>query len=311
MKICAIIIFLTIFLFIQSYSYTKAFRKRLSSRHFLGTTICLDIYESYASCNANFRLIRPVEKMSELQLYLTLLKRSLDPKYILVQVTGNPMINFSSWFERKHSIHYEKFKIAENFNVLEVLSAGYQEPYSMSLFLGDLMPFWEKTKEGRKQAGSAVSGFVATFSNRSIVRNILVENNWIDLQWKIKVVKATRQTSISSVFSGGMIFYGSPLFSNALVLDLCRERYSRSKWNFRDNSSIRLLLKMPIFDRNNRYFKDYFSENMIDLGVSYPIRKFKTLSFSLNLGYIWTHIYNEQGIREQDLQFFIRPNVLF
>ncbi len=122
-----------------------------------------------------------------LELLSDLVRRSFRPAFLLFEVTEYPLAWFSSGIKQSNQVLYERFFINEASNLLDMLGAGFQEPWSCSIFLGELMTFWELNEELNLQvAASGISGFVFTTGVYQVLNSNLVKGDWWRLEWKIK-----------------------------------------------------------------------------------------------------------------------------
>ncbi|MCH8840800.1 MAG: rod shape-determining protein, partial [Planctomycetes bacterium] len=83
-----------------------------------------------------------------------------------------PVASISAWMEEHESSSYQNFNIGENFNLLKSFGAGIQEPWSISLFLGQLGTYWDLDDDDELFiAATGASGLVLT-GGGALIRGI-------------------------------------------------------------------------------------------------------------------------------------------
>ncbi len=138
-----------------------------------GAALAPGVYKTYASLFVDLDKKEEVIFWDddEFGLYRELAKRSIKPGYVLLEITGYPLASLSASMEERKNEEYHRFDIGENFNLLKNFSAGQQEPWSVSLFLGQLATFWDLDEnDDLIVAATGVSGLVLTGGLLSTLR---------------------------------------------------------------------------------------------------------------------------------------------
>jgi len=131
----------------------------------LGASLTLDPYHSYSSVFFQFDKSQAIYiwQQDELKLYANILRKSYIPSYGLVEFTVYPTTATSAWVESNDKKLFDRFTVYRDFNLIESTSGGYQEPWSGSLFFGQLAAFLTLNDEEELViAASGASGLVLT-----------------------------------------------------------------------------------------------------------------------------------------------------
>jgi hypothetical protein len=216
----------------------------------------------------------------------------------------------SEWYHRS-SWHVTD---SLSLNAFELLASGYEEPYALSLFLGYLAPFWGTGDQGqRKQVGSASSGFVFTIGDQHIRAMDLVVDNWYELKWSLKGSRETKDS-----FLKWNLQLGEKLHDSRAVMDAFFVRFYRDHLDKNDhtlftlrNAGIEYRAEMPVQrPMDIQGVKDFFSLQYLDVGKKFPSRRWPRIVYTVNAGAVWQK-YDEFDHYSENLNFFVRPNVMF
>lgn len=84
-------------------------------------------------------------QLSERAVYTRLLRGSLRPRLLLLEASIYPLPILGNWYKRKAPRQYDDFQIGtlgnNRLNVLDGVTAGFQEPWALSAFIGSGMQF--------------------------------------------------------------------------------------------------------------------------------------------------------------------------
>ena len=116
--------------------------------HRIEHTLRLGPYDSYSSLFYDFKVERtPREALS---LYRRLLVPSIIPRCALIQLSVYPLPTLPPYLNANFPDFYRRFEVKDGLNLVRVLASGAEEPYALSLFVGDIVPFVQKgTSDGR------------------------------------------------------------------------------------------------------------------------------------------------------------------
>ncbi len=145
----------------------------------------LDAY--YSNISWTFPLTnKPIpnaKDKTELGMYYDLLKDSFPPRFIILELSANPLPLLGTYLKEQEPTFYNESTIG-NVNLVNSITAGFEVPYALSIFVGNTVKF---TEPGAKKAGSnrAYSGVLFSFSDQHIKDNVLIEDNSLELELKI------------------------------------------------------------------------------------------------------------------------------
>jgi hypothetical protein len=123
------------------------------------------------------------------------------PRFMLIELGVCPLPYAAAYLKENHLSTYDKVSIG-NFNVLQVLTAGYDEPYALSFFFGSIVRFVQPGEE-KKLKSRGYNGWLFNYGDQHIVNNLLVDDDWYDLEWKIKGDKDFENKTLSWGFRVG------------------------------------------------------------------------------------------------------------
>ena len=273
------------------------------------------IYKSYSSINVD--LDKEDELLlwedDEFGLYRDLVKRSIQPGFFLLEFTGYPMASISAWMEEHHNDSYQKFNIGENFNLLKNFGVGFQEPWSISLFLGQLGTYWDLNDDDEMfVAATGASGLVLTGGLYQLFENSFVESKWFRVEWKLKGSGGYGPKKRSWDLKAGYRWYGIAEISNTATLILKRTKSQKSKldWRFFHNSTTSIELELPTSE-----IKEGLSRIHFTYGKYFPIKgrmgglKFGVLYENRKEYNSFLNEFSSEKTRQ--FQFIIKPLILF
>jgi len=279
-----------------------------------GTSLVLRFYRSYGSLfvdldeESDFILWEE----DEVKLYKDLARRSLKPGYFLIELTGYPLATFSAWMESELNSQYHYFDIGDKFNLIRSLGAGYQEPWSTSVFLGQLATFWDIDAQGDLiMAANGAAGMVITGRFQQLFDNSIVNGSWFRVEWKIKGegIEGARRRFWD--IKAGFRFYGIPEIHNTANLSLKRQRTDNEIVGVRmlKNSMMAIDLQLPVSEINSG-----LTRAMVEYVRYVP---FKTVLMGLKVGFIYENrmhydieLQSFDGERKRSWELIIQPMII-
>ena len=313
-----VLCFLIIFLFVHfNHSAVCAQFSRVGklSDHDAGLALVPGPYRSYGSAFLSLHHEAPVfiYQENETDLYTDLFYASFNPAYILTEATVYPVAVFSSWLKTDHLSMYQHFDLTDDLNLLDALASTYQEPWSISLFLGQLANFVTLTdSEDLAVVATGASGFVITTGQQQIFDGYLVQSSWARLEWKLKGAGGDQIRKHAWNIKIGYRWYGLPEIANTITMTYSRLKTEKGRhsWNVRHNSCTEIELQIPPSE-----LKSGFSRITCSYGKFFPIRKY-LIGFKIGYGFERRREYRgvETGFSQERrvLQgILLQPMVLF
>lgn len=271
----------------------------------------LDAYYSNASIFIDLdpeHNITDATDYNEVEIYTKLLLSSFSPNIMLFEASLHPMSIVGLYFRDSHEDIYDESQL-DGFNVIKSVTAGYEEPYSVSFFIGRMMVFKNK-EDDHIGKNRAYMGTLVTYGNMTIKDNVAHKDNWLTLEFKLKGTRALKNRDLDWSFRVGARVHDNKEFVNTLYVGARRSsvNYKKSAWSFVDNSAFSTMLAV-----NAETFSLTDAEAMVD--KIWPLPWSEKMSFSLGIGYLFNSgekyrgDLKEEGVNNHQLIF--RPNIKF
>lgn len=252
--------------------------------------------------------IKRVGEKNEFDVYRDLLRQSFVPRHLLLEASVYPMPSLGSLLKQDQRKFYDDAEVADGFNLLTAVTAGFDEPYAVSLFTGNVVSF-EKKGEARKAGNNGYMGYLISAGDYHIKDNTFIYDRWCEIEWKLKGDRVFSNQTLSWSFRVGTKIHDHPDITDAVYISLRRSRldFDAPAESILKNSGFEYT-----FSATEGTFKPishYFS-----VDKKWPIKDRK-LAFSLVLGFVWETDRKYTGglsrNKSSDFQLFIRPNIYF
>lgn len=250
-----------------------------------------------------------VTDKNEFEIYHQLLKNALFPRFVLLEAAVFPMPLLGVGAKKYTPEFYRCFNVGtSDFNLLEAITAGFREPYAFSLFFGDLVTF-VKPGEEKINSNKGYMGYLFSYSNQHIKRNVLIPDHNLESEWKLKGDRVFAGDKLSWSFRVGAKTHENPDISNTFYLGFRRSNldFNAAVLSFLDNSSIDFRWDFSLKD--GRPLRQEYT-----VGKKIPLVKWH-VALNLDVGIIWEDpaIYSGR-LRDTNFQSvvaIIRPNIEF
>jgi hypothetical protein len=249
-----------------------------------------------------------VGEKTETEIYKTLLSRAaLLPRYLVFEGSVNPLPYLGVYIKRNERDFYDNAQIAGSLNWVKALTAGFEEPYAVSLFAGNVVNFDIAGSTDTK--GNGYSGYLFSAGDYHIKDNTLIHDHWEEFEWKMKGDRKSPVKKLSWSFR-----IGAKLHDNHDITDIVYLSFRRSRLDYKpresslfNNSGFEYTYDM---DRKNfRPIRHYFY-----VDKKWPIEN-KQMAFSLAVGFVWESADKYTGELAagggNSFQFILRPNIEF
>jgi len=301
----------------QLYSWQKFVKLDNKGRHELSFEA--DPYYSYSAYTyAITDTPIPEEKYTdEFDIYLSLLKNFYKPRFFLTEISVYPLPMAGVYIKKNHKSFYDDSEATQNINLVKAVTAGFPEPWAASLFFGNVINFLDTEKKGNnKTVGKAFSGILASYGNRHIVDNTMVEDNWIEGEVKLKGEDVHPRRDLSWSYALGYKWHSNNEINSKMYISIKRNRvdYIKSSSNifikfFIENSETEFRLDFNTRDYREKLIVRYF----LLFGKKYAITSRSVISFGI--GALKTEADGYRGELKQDVdenwQLLFRPNFKF
>ena len=244
----------------------------------------------------------------EFEIYRDLLYSSYIPRFLVLEAAVFPMPNLGVYLKDDANDFYKSADVYSDLNIVKAVTAGFEEPYAFSVFLGNVMKF-TKPGEKQKQGNFGYMGYLISVGDYHIKDNELIKDNWYEIEWKIKGDRKFSTHDLHWSFRVGGKLHDNPYIKDVIYLSL-----RRSMLDLEEYASI---LKNSGFE----YTFDVDSKTLAPLrhyftvDKKWPVKEQK-IAFSLTVGFIWEDAEKYTGpLRDKEgrdnFQVIIRPNILF
>lgn len=160
---------------------------------------------------------------SEAQVYSDLFFSSYLPRFFLIEASLNPMPVLGVLLKSDDAKDiYDDMTVTRKLNLVEVATAGFEEPYALSIFLGNMVKY--RTKGGDHTQSKGFMGYLASYGHLHIRKNELVQDRWGEFEWKIKGDRITTERLLSWSFRVGTKIHDNPYVTDEYYVAIKRER---------------------------------------------------------------------------------------
>lgn len=250
---------------------------------------------------------------SEAEIYRELITKFYQPRTLIIEASLNPLPYAGTLVRRHQPDFYRDMQLSSNLNAVQAVTAGFEEPWALSVFLGNVVSFdtINKPFQGKR---NGYSGLLVDMGTHHIKDNVLIRDRWIQLEGKLKGEQILADRSLRWSFRGGMKFHGDRHIADSFFVG-----FRRSRTDFKERGSFWLL------NSGFEYSSD-FSQKKLEpirhyfvVDKKFPSKKSRR-AFTLGLGFVWTADKKYSGPLSSsaagtktpnNFQFIFRPNLEF
>lgn len=246
-------------------------------------------------------------QVSEIQVYKDLFYRSYVPRFFLIEASINPMPLLGVYLKSEEAEGvYEDMKLTQELNLVEVATAGFEEPYAISLFLGNMVKYDALDGSGTKSKG--FMGYLASYGHLHIRKNKFVDDRWGEFEWKIKGDQKLEDRDLSWSFRVGLKIHDNPFITDEFYVAIKRERIQKTGdiFSWVQNGGIEFKLRL---DKDSG--QTIGQQLIVDKKI--PITS-KDWVLSLGIGFVRDTFRKYSGplsIDENTTSFVLRPSLSF
>ena len=195
--------------------------------------------------------IESVELKNERQIYLKLLKDALTPRFFLIEGSVNPMPVLGTWLKDDHRDIYDDAEVSEDLNLIEALTEGFEEPYALSFFVGNVIRFKLAQDETAEAVNKGYSGFVISIGDQHIKENTLIDDQWYEIEWKLKGDRRIGPIYHSWSFRVGSKIHDNPEIADVSYFGIRRELFNRKLRGYKFLQNTGIDLRVDFSNRNS------------------------------------------------------------
>lgn len=281
----------------------------------------IDAYYTSGDMILNFtdKPIPNVGEDSEFHVYKNLMLSSLVPQQAVLEASVNPLPVAGVLVRENANELYQRAQLGgESFNLIRAATNGFQEPYALSLFLGNVVRYTphrrtaaerEKNRQSGYQSSLGYVGYVVSYGSHHIKDNEMFPDNWVELEWKIKGDQLFTLLKLQWAFKLGVKMHQNQNIADVFFIGIKRDRldYLADAWDFLANSGYDLRVDFKTTD-----FKP--ARVSFELNKKWPMKE--ALAFTLSLGFLWQSESLYAGALDnypggENFQVLLRPNIQF
>jgi len=281
----------------------------------------VDAYYTSGDMILNFtdKPIPNVGEDSEFNVYKNLMLSSLIPQQAIFEASVNPLPVAGVLVRENANELYQRSQLGgESFNLIRAATNGFQEPYALSLFLGNVVRYTpprrtvaerEKNRQSGYQSSLGYVGYVISYGSHHIKDNEMFSDHWVELEWKIKGDQLFTLLKLQWAFKLGVKMHQNQNIADVFFIGIKRDRldYLADAWDFFANSGYDLRVDFKTTDLKP-------SRVSFELNKKWPMKE--TLAFTLALGFLWQSESLYSGLLDnypggENFQVLLRPNIQF
>ena len=266
----------------------------LSGRHATRNTQftwALDPYDSNLAFDFPLgdRPIQTIYSEDPSALFRGLMEDSLLLHYMYLQSDVYPLPVLATYL-KSHSPHtYKKADLqATGVNLIESSTTSYQEPWALSVFLGNIA---DLQRPGQSQGANNVGycGWLFSGGTQHLKDNELIQDDWYKVEWQVRGDLLDPQAKFSWNFRVGSKFNANPYITDVVYLGLQRDDLDFRKpfLSWLDNSSADLQLEFS--QHGGRVVREEFV-----VGKKYPFPD-AGYAITLSVGVVWDGVGEYSG----------------
>lgn len=257
-------------------------------------------------------------KKTELEIFRELIKNFHRPRELILEASLNPLPYSATMITENSPSFYQSAKVNNKLNMIHAITAGFEEPWAGSMFLGNVVEFDSGSSLFYRKRASILgkrhgySGILLSMGNYHIKNDALVPDVWFETEVKLKGEQFTESRTLRWSFR-----IGSKNHNNSEIADIVYFGIRHDLTNF-DNSSPSILKNsgieyvMDLSQRDLSALRHYLLINK-----KIPLMKYR-FALKLAFGFIITSdnkysgsLANENHSDINQFQFIVRPNVTF
>jgi len=249
-------------------------------------------------------------QMSEWDVYRQLFERSYRPNVLVLEASVYPMPALGVYLRRHHPTFYDDATLGggSDLNVIKAVTAGFQEPWAMSVFFGNQMKF-SRPGETEREANRGYMGFLVSAGKKHIKENVLIDDDWAELELKMKGERKFEVDRLTWSFRVGTKFNRNPDIADTIYFGINRSslNFTSPFLSFLANSTLKLFTEIPT-DRVSLLRQE------LVFGKKYPMESAR-LAWELDFGLIYEKAGKYSGelspLAKTSYTLVFRPNIVF
>jgi len=246
---------------------------------------------------------------NEAVIYSKLIEGSLIPRYMVLEASVYPMPVLGIYLNTHTPGFYKQGDIGNTgINIFESATAGFQEPWAVSAFFGNVAKL-ERPGETRSGSNLGYTGYLVSAGTKQIKDNVLIADDWYELEWKIKGKLNYPDEKMDWSFRVGAKNNSNTDIVNVVYFSVHRSnmgfRFPFASWLWNSD----LDAKFSFSQNGGRVVREEFV-----VGKKYPLSKIGYTP-SLDFGLVWDSPDEYAGVLRNQVHstwtLVFRPSVEF
>lgn len=249
--------------------------------------------------------ISTVELRNEREIYFTLFKNAFTPRFFVAEFSINPLPILGVHLKKHQTELYDDLQLTDDLNLIAALTEGFEEPYAISFFLGNVIKFTLPSEKEMKAINKGFSGFLLSFGDQHIRDNSQFDDNWMEVEWKLKGDRRIGDIYHSFSFRVGSKTHNNDNIDSSFYFGVRRELYNSTikDYDLLDNIGVDFRV-----DYSRQTHNLIQAELFID--KRWPTSSGE-LSMGIGLKKVKHKYLNELDYLNQDVQLILRPSISF
>jgi len=246
---------------------------------------------------------------SETTIYRSLIEGSAIPRYMLLEASIYPMPVLGTYLKNHNPDFYNQGQIGRGgINIFDSITAGFQEPWAVSMFFGNIAKL---VRPGETRTGSNMgyTGYLISVGTKHIKSNKLIDDDWYELEWKIKGKLDYPDEKMSWSFRFGGKFNANPDITDVFYFSIHRSNLDHRAPFLQWLKNSALDVKVQFSQHGGQVVREEFI-----IGKKYPIEG-KSYSTTLDIGFVWEspdeYIGALHDRSRSKLTLLLRPSIEF
>jgi hypothetical protein len=241
-------------------------------------------------------------RLEESDVYRQLFRRSWRPNVVALEASIYPMPIAGVWLRKDHPDLYDRAP-----SLVQAATAGFQEPWAVSAFFGSQMKFGRPGEEER-ETNRGYMGYLVSAGTKHIKNNVLIADDWLELEWKLKGERIFKEDRLDWSFRAGGRYNGNRDIADTLHFGLRRSNldFKSKALSWLDNSRIDLFTELG--DGLTLMRQE------VIFGKKYPLESYK-VALELDFGLIYERASKYTGdlspLARTAVTVVFRPNIIF
>ena len=229
------------------------------------------------------------------------------PRFMLVEVSVNPLPLLGVYIKKHHPDTYQDAVLRSDLNLVQAFTEGFEEPYAISLFFGSVVRFI-KPGEEIKTKNRGYTGYVLSYGSKHIVNNIMIDDDWYELEWKIKGDQDFDNKTLSWSLRAGTKIHDNPDITNVIHFGLRRSHFDSAsdEISWFHNADLDYKIELDSQDFN-------LVQQSLFINKKWPTLLAKKSAFEFGIGFILEKNKYVGTLRSEsdDFRLILRPSFQF